>query len=182
MNSREPIDESDLLRMVRSGDRTALRIVYDRYSRYLAAVCSRYVADDNDVRDVLHDSFLKIFSGFGSFEHRGEGSMRGWMARITVNESLKFLHRENRLSFVEIADIESIEDPPPEPGLPAAEIHRLIRELPDGYRAVFNLFAIEGKSHREIAGLLGIKESTSASQFHRAKSLLAEKIKKMTSR
>lgn len=160
-----------------------MRTVYATYVRYLAAICSRYIVNNEDVKDVLQDSFLKIFSGIASFEYRGRGSLKGWITKITVNETLKFLQKNNRFEFVEISEQEH-DKPDEEPdvdALPSSVLFNLIRELPDGYRTIFNLYVIENKSHKEIAKLLDIKESTSASQLHRAKSLLATKIRQYNS-
>lgn len=160
-----------------------MRTVYSTYVRYLAAICSRYIVNNENVKDVLQDSFLKIFSGIASFEYRGKGSLKGWMTKITVNETLKFLQKNNRLEFVEISEQEH--DRPDEEldvdVLPSSVLFDMIRELPDGYRTIFNLYVVENKSHKEIAKLLDIKESTSASQLHRAKSLLATKIRQYNS-
>lgn len=179
MSSSEAEKESQLLDLLRQGGYTAHKAVYSTYVRHLTAVCSRYIANDEDVKDVLQESFIKIFSQIESFGYRGEGSLKGWMTKITVNEALRFLNRMNRIVFVEITetDFELYDEPPDMDHVPSAVIHRLIRELPDGYRTIFNLYVIENKSHKEIASLLGIKESTSASQLHRAKSLLAAKIR-----
>lgn len=181
--SKETDNELQLLGLVRQGNAMAMRQLYSTYVRYLAAICSRYVVNNEDVRDVLQDSFIKIFSNIASFEYKGKGSLKGWITRIVVNESLKFLQRDNRFEFVEISEHKH-DQPDEEPDvetLPSSVLFNLIRELPDGYRAIFNLYVIENKSHKEIAKLLDIKESTSASQLHRAKSLLATKIRQYNS-
>jgi len=180
MDCYDEVNEQILLDLVKKKDEQAMHALYCRYIKYLAAVCSRYISAEDDVRDVLQDSFLKIFSSIGSFSYRGKGSLKGWMSKIVLNEALKFLQRNCRFNFIEIDgkefdipdDIQSSEDIPP------PVVYQMIRELPDGYRTIFNLYVVEGKSHKEIASLLGIKESTSASQFHRAKALLAEKIRR----
>lgn len=181
--SIETDNELQLLNLVKQGDPMAMRTVYSTYVRYLAAICSRYIVNNENVKDVLQDSFLKIFSGIASFEYRGKGSLKGWMTKITVNETLKFLQKNNRLEFVEISEQEH--DRPDEEldvdVLPSSVLFDMIRELPDGYRTIFNLYVVENKSHKEIAKLLDIKESTSASQLHRAKSLLATKIRQYNS-
>lgn len=183
MVSIETDNELQLLCLVKQGDAMAMKTVYSTYIRYLAAICSRYIVNNEDVKDVLQDSFLKIFSGIASFEYRGRGSLKGWITKITVNETLKFLQKNNRFEFVEISEQEH-DKPDEEPdidALPSSVLFNLIRELPDGYRTIFNLYVIENKSHKEIAKLLDIKESTSASQLHRAKSLLATKIRQYNS-
>lgn len=173
-------NEENLLHLIQQGDEQAMHALYCRYVRYLTAVCSRYICCDEDVKDVLQEAFLKIFASVGSFEYRGAGSLKGWMTKIVLNETMKFVKRNARLDFVEL-EVEKMEisdDVPDTSDVPLSAIHSMIRELPDGYRLIFNLYVIEEKSHREIAELLGIKESTSASQLHRAKALLADKIKK----
>lgn len=179
MSQKEIYNEELLLNLVRKGDEQAMRILYCRSVRYLSAVCSRYIYEEEDIKDVLQDAFLKIFASIKSFEYRGEGSLKGWMTKITLNETLTFIKNNSRLQFVELKqeEIDKIEEPNTE-GIPPAVIHSMIRELPDGYRTIFNLYVIEGKSHKEIAELLGIKPDSSASQLHRAKAILAEKIKK----
>ena len=171
MSQKEIYNEELLLNLVRKGDEQAMRILYCRNIRYLSAVCSRYIYEEEDIKDVLQDAFLKIFASIKSFEYRGEGSLKGWMTKITLNETLTFIKNNSRLRFVELKqeEIDKIEEPNTE-GIPPAVIHSMIRELPDGYRTIFNLYVIEGKSHKEIAELLGIKPDSSASQLHRAKS------------
>lgn len=154
-----------------------MRSFYERYAGYLTAVCSRYVVDRSEVKDILQEAFVKIFQGLDRFEYRGEGSVRAWASRIVVNDSLKALKAASRISFVDdIPDIPE-DDAPTLPQIPAAVIQEMIKALPDGYRTVFNLFVFEKKSHREIASLLGIKEDSSASQFFRARAMLARNIK-----
>ncbi len=170
--------EKELLRLIKIGDAEARHLMYKQYVRYLAAVCSRYISNDEDLKDVLQESFLRIFSSIGTFNYQGEGSLKAWMSRITLNESLKWLKQNKSLELVEISDeeLDIPDDDPDTEGVPTDVIYQMIRSLPDGYRTVFNLFVIEGKSHREIAQMLGIKESSSASQLHHAKAMLAEKI------
>ena len=170
--------EKELLRLIKKGDAEARHLMYKQYVRYLAAVCSRYISNDEDLKDVLQESFLRIFSSIGTFNYQGEGSLKAWMSRITLNESLKWLKQNKSLELVEIGDeeLDIPEDAPDIEGVPTDVIYQMIRSLPDGYRTVFNLFVIDGKSHREIAQMLGIKESSSASQLHHAKAMLAEKI------
>lgn len=171
--------EKALVEQARKGDRTAMRQIYDCYSRYLTATCSRYLPDDRDLRDVLQDSFVKIFSSMGRFDYRGEGSLKAWMRQIAVNEALKLIRKRKRSDTVEykwdLPDKEE-EEEPDVGSVPSEVIQMMVKELPEGYRTVLNLYAFEGKSHREIAGLLGITESTSASQLHRARAILARRI------
>lgn len=125
---------------------------------------------------MLQDAFIRIFERFGSFRYRGEGSLRAWMTRIVVNFAQQDLKRSDRLLPAgELPDV-------PEDGgqefddLPMDVIQGMICRLPDGYRTVFNLFVFERLKHKEIAALLGIKENSSASQFLRARAMLAKEI------
>lgn len=153
---------------------------FGTYSGSLTYVCSRYIIGKDDVHDVLQNSFIKMFRSIDSFEYRGNGSLKAWVTRIVVNESLKHIreHSDFKISTDEfdIPDIPDEEEPNLDE-MPQAEIMEMIRALPEGYRTVFNLYVFENKSHKEIASLLGIAENSSASQFHRAKGMLAQKIK-----
>lgn len=175
---KKATEEEKLLQKVHKGDKAAQELLYRQHVCYLAALCSRYVANDDDAKDVLQESFIKIFSSIKTFEYRGEGSLRAWMARITLNEALAFIRKNCNATLVDIADYDDkvADDEIETEGIPTDVIYRFIRELPDGYRAVFNLYVIEDKSHKEIAELLGIKVNTSASQLHKAKAILAKKI------
>ncbi|PTL33734.1 RNA polymerase subunit sigma [Prevotella sp. oral taxon 376] len=171
--------ELQIIRLFNRGDSSAMDELYDRYADYLTGVCTRYITADDDLKDVLQESFIKIFMGIGSFSYRGKGSLKAWMSRIVVNESLLFL-RKKRLRAPEklLADPPDIpEEEPDTDHMDSTDLARFIRQLPAGYREIFNLFAIEGLSHKEIASKLGIKPDSSASQFHRAKNLLARMIK-----
>lgn len=171
--------ELAMVRLVETDGPAAMRLIYSRYIGQLTAVCFRYILNDEDVKDVLQDAFLRIFASIGKFRYKGEGSLRAWMTKVIVNETLKFLNTNRRIDFTDISDDMAgmSEDEPEVADVPASVIHGFIRELPDGYRLIFNLFVIEGRSHREIAAMLGIREGTSASQLHRAKALLAAKIR-----
>ena len=172
--------DEQLVERIRQNDQRAMSLLYQRYVGILTSVCYRYVVHENDVKDVLQNSFVKIFTSLDTFEFRGEESLRVWMTKIVVNESLNYLQSCKKMLFVE--DERILRDLPDEEEVSLDrisddELHQLIRELPDGYRTVLNLFVFEGLSHRQIAELLSIKESTSASQFYFAKRLLAKRIK-----
>ena len=175
--------ERQVIERARNGDRKAIRRLYDCYSQYMSATCSRYLTDKGDHKDVLQDSFVKVFSSLDRFEYRGEGSFKAWLRQIAVNECLKFLRSRRRSVPIvfeeEVKDVaeEEENDPPDIRKVPAGVIQKMIEGLPEGYRTVFNLYALEEKSHKEIASLLGISENTSASQLHRARAILAGKIK-----
>ncbi|WP_298451783.1 RNA polymerase sigma factor [uncultured Prevotella sp.] len=170
--------EDELVRLIGQKNRGAIKFLYDRYAEYLSAVCGRYIADEDARKDVLQECFIKIFMSVSAFEYRGEGSLKAWMARITVNESLKFLRKSATYNFIEYGD--NVPDTAEEPeveGVPDDVINKMILSLPPGYRMVFNLYVFENKSHKEIGRLLNIGESSSASQFSRAKALLVKRIK-----
>ena len=171
------LTEQALLEALRRKDPAGMRSFYDRYAGYLTAVALRYVPDRAAVKDILQDAFLRMWDAVDRFEYRGEGSLKSWAGRIVVNGALKTLRAQGRLQYVEDLPDVAEDDDVPVQQVPAAVLQRLIQELPDGYRTVFNLFVFEKKPHREIAALLGIKEDSSASQFFRARALLARQIK-----
>ncbi len=171
--------EKELLCSINSGSREALRRLYERYVGYAMAVALRYVPVRDDAEDVVHDSFVKIFSCISGFDYRGEGALKGWVLRIVANEAVGFVRRKNRFQVVDDMPDTAVCDDALEPDVervPPAELTRMIGELPDGYRMVLGMYVFERKSHKEIARLLGIKETTSASQYLRAKKLLARKV------
>ncbi len=171
------LTEVQLLEALRRKDPTGTRAFYDRYVGYLTAVALRYVPDQSAVKDILQDAFIRMIDAADRFEYRGEGCLKSWACRIVVNGALKTLRGQGKLQYVEdLPDVPEEEDVPVQK-VPVAVLQRMIQELPDGYRTVFNLFVFEKKSHREIAGLMGIKEDSSASQFFRARALLARQIK-----
>lgn len=168
--------EKNLLDDIRSGSGEALHQLYERYVGYAMAVALRYVPLRDDAEDVVQDSFVKILSSVSHFEYRGEGSLKGWLMRIVVNEAISFVRKKNKITFVdEVPDDVADADPDVE-RVPPAVLNRMIGELPDGYRLVLNMYVFEQLSHKQIAQKLGIQESSSASQYLRAKKLLARKI------
>lgn len=167
----------------RAGDDAARRELYERFSGRLYGICRRYVSDSAEAQDVLQDAFVRIFTSFDKFNWRGEGSLRAWAERITVNMALEHLRKNARVKFSSAEEVllKQGEDPAVEAesvrAVPHEVLMRFIGELPDGYRTVFNLYCIEDYSHREIAQMLGINEKSSSSQLSRAKTLLAARIK-----
>lgn len=167
--------EEHIIDLFARDDARAMDVLYSSFANYLTGVCVRYVPQQADLHDVLQEAFIKIFTTIGSFHYQGKGSLKGWMARIVINEALMFLRKKKKMQFVD-ADEEPpdvAEEPPDTSQLTAEAVEAAMAKLPDGYRAVFNLYAIEGKSHKEIAKILHIKPDTSASQYHRAKKMLA---------
>ena len=169
-------DEQHQVELVKKGDTAAFERLYRLNVRHLTAICSRYITDDEVVKDILQESFLKIYSSLWKFSYKGEGSLRAWMSKIVLNDTLKYLRDSGKTRFEELtADYIQPSDDVVE-RIPQEALFEMIRSLPDGYRTVFNLFVIEEKSYREISRLLKIKEGTVASQVYKAKALLAKKI------
>lgn len=178
----EELDEAQLAQRAARQDPEAQYQLYRLTAGYLTAVGRRYVCDAQDLKDVLQDSYLKIFSQLHRFSYRGPGSLRAWTTRIVVNEAISLLRQRERMdSLSGEADLSNLPEEEISENdmdhLPPEVLQTMVRELPTGYRTVLNLYVFEDKSHQEIARLLGIKESSSASQLHRARQMLARKIK-----
>ena len=174
--------EKKIAEGIRKGSHAAMKELYDEWSGYLFALCLRYIPDRETASDILQDSFVKIFTNAGSFSYKGPGSLKAWISRVTVNEALQYLRKRKSGEMLEYKDnLPDVSEDEPEDNdigaIPAGELQKMIEELPEGYRTIFNLFVFEEMSHKEIAASLGISESTSASQYHRARKLLAKKIK-----
>mgnify|MGYP002620820913 CR=1 FL=1 len=172
--------EKQLLEAIHSGEKDAMRRLYDRYSGYAMAIALRYVPERDEVRDVLQDSFVKILTTIGQFEYRGEGTLKSWVARIVSHQAIDHLRAHSRIALTDnLPDIADEEDEaePDFGNLATDALLTLIGRLPANYRTVLNLFVFEQWSHREIAELLGIKENTSSSIFSRAKRMLSIIIK-----
>jgi RNA polymerase sigma factor (sigma-70 family) len=162
--------ELEILNGCLKGKREFQKILYERYSGKMLYVCLRYTKNRDEAEDVLQEAFIKVFNNLNKF--KAEGSLEGWVRRICVNCSLEFLRSKKRTVFFD--DIENShqisEDSNSIIGtINTKDLHNLIMKLPDGYRLVFNLFVIEGYSHKEISALLGISEGTSKSQLSKAR-------------
>ena len=170
--------EQQLIEAIQGGDGHAMRRLYDRFSGYTMATALRYIPDREVAKDVVQDCFVNILTSIDRFEYRGEGSLRAWITRIISNQAIDWVKQHELYTFTdEMPQLEEevlpdVEEVPPD------ILNEMIGRLPAGYRLVLNLFVFEQLSHKEIALRLGIKESTSASQFFRAKRLLAEMINK----
>jgi RNA polymerase sigma factor (sigma-70 family) len=168
--------EQQLVEACRRNDRKAQRELYERYSGRMLSICIRYIPQRDQAEDIMITGLMKIFDKIGQF--KGDGSFEGWMRRIMVNEALGHI-RKTRNMYIE----SSIDGHGPEPDyhlledhLEAEDLMKLVAELPVGYRTVFNLYAIEGFSHKEIGEMLQIQETTSKSQLSRARSLLQKSL------
>ena len=174
-------EEQRLVKRLQEGDKTAAREFYALYADSLAGVVARYIADEEDLKDVFQNAFEHIFSHIADFEYRGAGSLEAWATKVVVNESLKFLRTKEQHELLQhdydVPD-EAEDDDLSVSDIPPDVFRQMLSRLPTGYRTVLNLYVFEDKSHQEIARLLGIKKDTSASQFYKAKKMLAKMIKK----
>jgi RNA polymerase sigma-70 factor (ECF subfamily) len=165
-----------------AGNRRDQELLYRRYSAKLYAVCLQYSGNDEEARDILQEGFIKIFENLHHYKY--EGSFEGWMRRITVNTALeKFRSRHNLYRVDDIDTLTELDAGPYDDdytGLEADDLLSIIRELPTKYRMVFNLFAIEGYSHKEISKMINISEGTSKSNLSRARVILQRKVSSYT--
>ena len=169
--------ERELLDAIRSGDREALKRLFDRFSGYAMATGLRYIPNREEMRDVLQDSFVKILSSIDQFDYRGEGTLRKWVARIVTNKAIDYLREHQRICYVDTIPDEPEEEVVDVIDIPPDILMEMIGQLPDNYRVVLNLYVFRQLSHKEIALQLGIKESTSASLYFRARKMLSRIIK-----
>lgn len=168
--------ENDLVQACRKGHSGARSMLYRQYADRILILCLRYAGNREDARELLSDVFVNAFERFSQFEYRGEGSVLAWLSRVAVNHCLMYLRRK-RLYFEELKEeYEQGEDASVLGQLGAKELMALIHTLPQGYRTVFNLFVFEEMSHKEIAVLLDISESTSKTQLHKARQLLQKQL------
>jgi RNA polymerase sigma factor (sigma-70 family) len=162
-------------------DRKAQQVLYDKYSRFLLGVCLRYAIDKAEAEDILQESFLKIFFNIKDFS--GTGSFIGWLRKVAVNTAITHYHKNLKFRYhIEIDEYVSVETGTSsfeEDFFTAEELYIVLNELPAGYRMVFNLYAVEGYKHKEIASMLGIDTNTSKSQYSRAKASIREKLNKL---
>jgi RNA polymerase sigma factor (sigma-70 family) len=158
------------------GDRTVQKAFYTRFSRKLMATCLRYSKSVAEAEDILQEGFIKAFDNIKNFRH--ESKLETWLTRIMINTALN--HQRKKLYLFPMLDVEDIPLREDEKislsDFHLSELMSFVQSLPDGCRVVFNLFAIEGYSHKEIADMLSISEGTSKSQFSRARQLLMQRI------
>lgn len=173
-------NEIELIKGCRAGENSAQKALYTLYSTQMLAVCFRYTGDMDAAHDVLHDGFIKVFT---RFSFRGESSLKTWITRVMVTQSLDYLRKQKRRNAVLVREEEIPEIPEVESMgengrmIPEERLLEFVGGLPEGCRTVFNLYVFEEKSHKEIGEMLRIKEHSSTSQLHRARLLLAQKIK-----
>ncbi|WP_321436720.1 sigma-70 family RNA polymerase sigma factor [uncultured Bacteroides sp.] len=175
-------DELELVKGCRAGNNTARKGIYTLYSKRLLAVCYRYTGDIDVAHDLLHDGFIKIYKSISKFDYRGEGSLELWMSRVMANLSLDYLQQRKKMQEVivreeELPDVVELPEKELYGDISDEQLMLFVTELPAGYRTVFNLYVFEEKTHKEIAAMLHINEHSSTSQLHRAKCMLAKRIK-----
>ncbi|MDR1382060.1 MAG: sigma-70 family RNA polymerase sigma factor [Tannerella sp.] len=170
------MDEQQLIKGCIDGDRKAQKALYDKYSRKMMGVCLRYVKDTEDARDLMQEGFIKLFTNL--HRYAGDGSFDGWVRKIFVNCALERLRHHDVLRDAGDVDDANCAEIPDETAsdMSSEELMAYVRALPNGFRMVFNMFAVEGYSHKEIGDILNISESTSRSQYARARKLLRKMI------
>ena len=169
-----------MIERCKKGDSQAQRYIYERYAPRMFAVSCRYLSNDMEAEDALVTAFTKVFKNISQF--RFDGSFEGWIRRIVVNEALSMIRKNKATALLQTEYLPEDQDLTfPDTQIEADELLELIAVLPTGYRTVFNLYAIEGYAHQEIALQLGINESTSKSQLSRARKMLRDLLEKRDS-
>ena len=190
------LNEKKIINGCKKSDKNAQRILYEQYSPLMRGLCQRYIGSASLAEDIMHEGFIKVFTNIN--QYKGIGSFEGWIKRIMINTSISYIknnEKHNRSkSFEEISElhIKSISEDYEidtenvdakslilHSDFSKEEIMEVVRELPDGYRMVFNLYAVEGYKHKEIAEMLGIDTNTSKSQYSRARAVIREKLEKL---
>lgn len=177
------MDEQELATLCSEKDRQAQEELYTRYAARVFTLCLRYSDNRDEALDLLHDSFLKVLEKIDTFKYQGKGSLLAWISRIAINTALANIKRYKfRMLFVDTLAAENLPDPTDEEiaRIPEEELLAFISRLPDTQRAIFNMYCIDGYSHKEIAELLGISERGSTSMLAKAKNRLRKQITKFT--
>lgn len=170
----------DLIQDCKSGSRKAQELLYKQFAAKMMAVCMRYAVDKMEAEDMLQNGFIKVFQKID--DYRGDGSFEGWVRRIMVHSSIEYYRKHHKMmQVVELDDHtpEQSVNPAATANLSAKDLLGLIQQLSPGYKMVFNLYAIEGYSHKEIGEIMGISEGASKSQLSRARAILKEQVLKM---
>jgi RNA polymerase sigma factor (sigma-70 family) len=177
------MDEATMIEGCISGNPRAQKQLYDKFSGKMMGVCLRYCSNTDEAEDALQEGFVKVFTKISEFKR--DGSFEGWIRRIMVNTALDLLRKNKKHAFNASIDDVNVHLTDGETALnqlAAEDLLQLLSKLPTGYRVVFNMFAIEGFSHKEIAEHLGVTESTSKSQYSRARAFLKESLERLEQR
>lgn len=171
---------NQLIDRCKTGERKAQELLYKQFAAKMLAVCMRYATDRMEAEDMLQNGFIRVFQKAG--DYRGEGSFEGWVRRIMVHSAIEYYRKHHKM--LQVIDIdeaghEPIVNPVAASNFDAQVLMALVQQLSPGYRMVFNLYALEGYAHKEIAEMIGISEGASKSQLSRARSILKEQIAKM---
>lgn len=172
--------DEELVRECVRKNAIAQKKLFEMYSRKMMGICMRYAEDSLEAQDIMQDGFVKVFNSIGTFQH--EGSLEGWIKRIMINTSLDNYRRNKKRKFALEIDgevpMEIKQEAQIVEGMHSEYLLKVIQKLPEGYRQVFNMFAIEGYSHKEIAEKLGISVNTSKSQYSRARTYIQKILEK----
>lgn len=169
------LDEQELARLCRNRDRLAEEELYTRYAARLLTLCRRYIGDPDEANDVMQDSVIKTLDRISTFKYSGKGSLYAWLRKVTLNHILDVLRRK-RLKFKPLDSNQGDDVPEPDgdgiESIPREELMGIISRLPEMRRTIFNLYCIEGYSHKDIGRMLGISEKGSASALAKARNQL----------
>ena len=175
------MNEQQIIAGCKEQKHEAQKMLYEKYARTMYGICLRYSSDEDAAKDLLQDGFIKVFANINSFLEKG--SFEGWLKRIFINLALENIRRQKNIiqSSENIQEIPDVVDSATEENdmykISESVLLKMVQELPKGYATVFNLYAIEDLAHKEIAEMLGITESTSRSQYVRARQILQEKVR-----
>ncbi|QDW20261.1 RNA polymerase sigma factor [Flavobacterium sp. KBS0721] len=167
-------EETEIIKLAVENNRQAQQQIYGRFSSKMLSVCRQYIKDIQLAEDVMITAFMKVFTNLNKFENKG--SFEGWIRRIMVNECISYLRVQKKVKFVEDEIYVEESFNATDSQFSIDQIQFLIDALPDGYKMIFNLYAIEGYKHNEIAKMLGINEGTSKSQLSHARKMLQTQI------
>ena len=170
-------EEQETIRLAVENNRPAQQMIYAKYAPKMLSVCRQYIKDIQFAEDLMITSFMKVFVNLNKFENKG--NFEGWIRKIMVNECISYIRVHKKASFLEEENYTETGFNATDSDYNVEDIQLMIDNLPDGYKLIFNLFAIEGYKHHEIATLLNISEGTSKSQLFQARKMLQEQIVKL---
>ena len=170
-------EENEIIQLAIENNRQAQQLIYNKFSPKMLSVCRQYIKDIQIAEDLMITAFMKVFTNLKKFENKG--SFEGWIRRIIINECISFIRVDKKVAFLEDSYYKEDGFNGIESNFSVEDIQFLIDNLPDGYKMIFNLYAIEGYKHHEIATMLGINEGTSKSQLSHARKMLQEQITKL---